>query len=89
MTRTVHKYIMPAPGGMVQRSIAWPAKIVHVGMQGDYPQMWVEVPQTAVAYATVEIWTVGTGWDIPIDTEHVGSVIDDEFVWHFYARWVK
>jgi hypothetical protein len=29
---------------------------------------------------------VGTGWDAPDDMEYLGTVLDGDFVWHFYIQ---
>jgi hypothetical protein len=62
------------------------AKIIHVGMQGNVFVIWCIVqPDTAVMedlYFTV----VGTGFDVPPDGVHVGTVFHGPFVWHLFQE---
>lgn len=59
------------------------AKPIHVDLQNEIPTIWVEVREDneAVPY---KIYCFGTGWDIPTELTHIGTVQLNGFVWHFY-----
>lgn len=64
-----------------------PAKVVHVEMQHDKPEMWVELnPDNPTFPKTFSI--VGTGHDIPVNAQHCGSWQMDggRFVFHLYEH---
>lgn len=60
-------------------------KIVHVALQHGNITMWAEVSLANVPYKPIPVSVVGTGHDIPEDTEHVGTFMDGPFVWHVYV----
>lgn len=70
-------------------------KIVHVGIQGAHPsvQVWTEeiIARTGDDELLMrEARIYGTGYDIPDELDHVGTVLDGLFVWHVYASpWCK
>lgn len=60
-------------------------KIIHVGIdpQGQ-PCIWIEL--TPGKYFTgYEIYIVGTGERIPGSSNHIGSFVQDRYVWHVYV----
>lgn len=75
-------------GGTVSPEITMPAgaKIVHVAQQrvGDVVTLWAEVNPDARVRETRYFAIIGTGHPIPDGYEHVGTWLDDPFVWHLY-----
>lgn len=64
------------------KTIAPAGKVVLVDHQGgDFPTMWVEVEDDT---HNTEYLVVGTGWELELGLEHVGSAICGQFVWHIY-----
>ena len=62
------------------------SKIIHVGLDPKgIPCIWAEVQHRPDRFIDRVIFVVGTGNRIPEDAAHVGSFIQDEFVWHIYA----
>lgn len=62
------------------------AKPLAVMKQGLSTCLWFEVETTA-PLAELTIWCVGTGFGSPPDgTEHFASVVDGDYVWHFYRK---
>lgn len=70
------------------------AKIVHVGMKPQDTQSWGTIPVFSI-WAEVETETslrktrtfyiVGTGHEIPDQSQHIGTmVMNDSYVWHIY-----
>lgn len=60
-------------------------KILHVGVQHDYPFFWAEVDPT-VHGQRIHFAVVGTGHDMPVEGTHLGTWVADPFVWHLYQR---
>lgn len=54
--------------------------------------MWFEVPineKSLQDLQEVELTCVGTGHMFPDDGRfHLGTLIDGDFVWHYYAKFV-
>lgn len=48
------------------------------------PTLWAE-QEDSVGAGLRRFIVVGTGWPVPPDTEHVGSTVCGQFVWHIYA----
>lgn len=59
---------------------------ISVGMQHDQCCVWFECdPDRPKEKLT--IFCVGTGFGIvPDDGRFIGTIVDDPYVWHFYAR---
>lgn len=59
-------------------------RVIHVGLQGIDPQMWVEIdtetPIQPFAFAIV------TGHPVPDGMHHVGTWQEPPFVWHLYEN---
>lgn len=59
---------------------------VHVGLQGDAPMVWVETETDDLTPVQWWFGCYGTGWDIPQEAKHMGTLVDPAgFVWHYYA----
>lgn len=85
MTRTVHKF--PLEGGRTECLVTKGSKFVHFGLQGSELYVWIEVDQNQTEKATLVFSIIGTGWPIPPDLVHRGSVIlGVQFVWHLYEH---
>ena len=63
------------------------SRVVHVGLQQDNPQMWVEgdneQPQEKHTFMIF-----GTGWDIPPQWQYISTYLSpgQNFVWHLYEK---
>lgn len=81
----IYKYHLPQPGHSVTMEYRWGARPKLVAMQNGSPYLWAEVhPDSTVRDALVTC--IGTGWDAPDDMEYLGTVLDGDFVWHFYIQ---
>jgi hypothetical protein len=59
--------------------------LLHLGEQNGKLCMWVAEEQDA-KYVNFTIFLVGTGHDVPEEaTEHLGTVIMKNLVWHVFA----
>lgn len=65
-------------------------KVLHVGFDpGGKPCVWAEVvPSVQSAYDTY-VRIVGTGEEVPLGTDHIGTYTEGPFVWHVYMERVK
>ena len=87
MSRTVWKYEL-APDASVRIHGVEP-RVVHVavdpaGHYGNLPTVWVELEPSGNEHV-IELFFIGTGFDVPENSEHVGSCITPMgFVWHVY-----
>ena len=80
--RTIHKYpITITDEFIVQMPRAH--KVIHIGEQRTFPQMWVEVDSEA-ELEDMTFYVVGTGNSIPPLALHLGTWQDGRFVWHLY-----
>lgn len=63
------------------------AEVLSTGLQNGIITIWAKVDPNnpSVAYA---FHIVGTGGEVPDNTEFIGTVQQDRFVWHvFQGRW--
>ena len=85
---TVHKYNFPFPADTFELHLPEGARVLHVGMQGDDPRMWVLVdPKDFPTPRRFRV--VGTG--VPIeqsleDWRHISTFFMGEFVWHVFEE---
>lgn len=84
----VYKYDLPTPGLFKRHYVGSVFSPLCVMLQDGTPRLWAEVSDDGQSQM-IDVACVGTGWDIPElpmrARSYVGSVIDGEFVWHFYA----
>jgi hypothetical protein len=85
--RTIHKFPLSFTDGWQTVEMQSSVRPVLVAMQHGVPTLWCDVDADAdgVAFKR-EFCVVGTGHTAPSDGEHVGSVIDGQFVWHIFER---
>ena len=61
------------------------AKYLHVGVQNHGVMLWAEVDSEA--YTKLKYFYLrGTGDQIPEDVKHIGSVQDEDYIWHLYEK---
>jgi hypothetical protein len=60
--------------------------IVAFGIQNDQFVFWAEEDPNSPNGFMVEVQAFGTGWPIPVDMFHVGTVQHGAHVWHLYYR---
>lgn len=82
--KTIWKYEVP-----IGLSVELPGKVVHaaVGLIPHTVRVWCELDASKGRGNEAAIYVVhGTGHDINDDSEHVASVVDDNYglVWHLY-----
>lgn len=59
---------------------------VSVGLQNGLVCVWYECDPSKPPCET-EVYCIGTGFGaIPTVSRFIGTVIDDPYVWHFYAK---
>lgn len=92
MKRVVYKIALPEPGKSYRTMFRRGFISIHVDMQRGVPCMWFEVPineKSLQDLQEVELTCVGTGHMFPDDGRfHLGTLIDGDFVWHYYAKFV-
>lgn len=63
-------------------------RVVHVGVDPasdpTLPTAWVEL--NPGEQGDLALSFIGTGHDVPIGWDHVGSTVAGPFVWHVYAK---
>jgi hypothetical protein len=89
--RTIYKYPVSITDWF-KVEMPGSVQVLHVGMQGDQPMMWVEVDPEQPS-AVHHFAVVGTGHPVPV-TEvegigpvtavHCGTWLAPPFVWHLY-----
>lgn len=88
--KVVLKYKLGNFHGVTIKYIDRFAEICHVGIKDEVPYVWIAVDEEA-KLKQIEIRTVYTGW--PFDSEgweFIGSTImDEELVFHYYARVIE
>ena len=90
MSKVVYKHPLPNPGDSSRYYLRLGFQSVHVGLQEGMPTHWFEINPNQRALSEIEFICVGTGWTIENDTFwHLGTIIKDEFVWHYYARFIN
>ena len=59
------------------------AEVLSIGLQNGIITIWVKVePQNpSIAYA---FYIAGTGGEVPNNTEFIGTVMQDRFVWYVF-----
>lgn len=81
--KVVHKIPLQV-GTRVSVSLPLGTKLVHCDNQFGQPMLWVEKPQGPQPVEMRHFEVFGTGWDIPDDARHLGTVIQGKWVWHCY-----
>ena len=65
-------------------------RVVHVGVDPTgnphMPCAWVEIDPDDPAMGTMALRFIGTGHDVPIGWEPVGSTVAGPYVWHVYSK---
>lgn len=59
--------------------------LVALDPQTGEPAIWIEQYPDAQEKRPVRFFIVGTGHDVPAG-DHVGSVVQGQFVWHVYRQ---
>lgn len=80
----IYKYELPDFPGSVINIEEKIVKVLSVQYQNDIPTMWalVEVEDKS---CTTQITALGTGWEVPVWRDHIGSLQDKNgYVWHYF-----
>lgn len=84
--RTVWKYVIPIDGGIHEFVVPLDAELAHVGQQEQgYVTMWLVI-DSEQPKQVARFQVVGTGFPIPENWEHVGTVQEGAFVWHLFEE---
>ena len=61
------------------------ADVLSTGLQNGIITIWAKVNPNnpSIAYA---FYIVGTGGEVPNNTEFIGTVMQDRFVWHVFQE---
>lgn len=83
MIQTVFKYQL---GFSAANHITMPkgAKIAMVAMQTGSVTMWAVVPIEFTETETRDFVVAGTGHPVEGNAEHIGSCVDNAYVWHVF-----
>lgn len=84
--KTVWKFQVPIDGQAHSFQVPRSAELAHVGMQTRGAVMVWLVVYTEAPIEEMKLRVFGTGQEIPEPWEHVGTVQDDEFVWHVFEE---
>lgn len=83
--RTIYKYPLQLTGSQML-TLPSSARFLSVQLQGDQLCLWAEVNTGIGGVKDTVISIVGTGHVIPPGAVHyLGTVQQDQFVWHVYA----
>lgn len=85
----IYKYFVGREGLKTEHTGKF-SKLLAIQAQGNGVYAWFEISDDA-PMVTVEIISVGTGWEVPDDVmagrKYFGTVQDsDGFVWHYYVK---
>lgn len=80
---TIWKYTIPIIKDVTVHHIPVPGEILSCQMQNGVPTIWVLVSTTALAEER-RFRVYGTGHRMLPHSEYVGTVQDQEFVWHIF-----
>ena len=86
--RTIYKYPLDISNSQiieVRKEAGTTPKIVHVGLDpSGIPCVWMEL--TPGTYTEkYEIHIIGTGERVSGPLDHIGSFVQDRYVWHVYV----
>jgi hypothetical protein len=73
---------MPPPGNSREVELPWLTKPLNIDWQDDKLIMWALVNPNTTLKRIRKFATVGTGWALPDDAEHIGTVHQGPMVWH-------
>jgi hypothetical protein len=65
--------------------VSMPLDAVPLGIseQQGYMHLWAMVdPEAEIKLQ--KVWVIGTGWDVPENTEYVHTFFGQNFVWHLF-----
>lgn len=83
--RRVYKYPLTFGPGQTQTTLELPYayQFLHFGFQDGNPIVWALVnPDNPSVQRTLRV--VGTGWDLEEGSEHRGTAIEGDYVWHLF-----
>lgn len=82
--KTIHKYLLNATENRVSTFEA--VRFLHVANQREQITVWAEV-DTLTRECTRTLHVVGTGDEVPVAVDYVGSALmaGGDFVFHIYA----
>lgn len=83
--RTVFKYALHAQVVEIELPTDGIVRLVAVDPATQQPTLWVEHDLSGATERRTFL-VVGTGMGVEPDTVHIGSVINEPFVWHIYER---
>lgn len=78
-----------APGDMLSIEASRVGKILRFDNQKGVCTVWVEIetPKEGVKPRyNLSFLVIGTGWDVPEEFQHVGTIDMGPFVWHCYCQ---
>jgi len=84
MRRTVWKYLLKSSSDEQKLELPLGAKLVHVGLAPGGPAVWIELDPDETRMIEHRFWVHGTGHEVPLWRDHIGSVIVPPLVWHVY-----
>ena len=82
--KTIHKYALNVRKLEVPENM----QFLQLAQQAGKTYMWLLV-DTDEPLVEVSIEVVGTGWTLYDDMDecfYLGSVLEDDFVWHYFMR---
>jgi hypothetical protein len=84
--KTVFKYsidILPGRIQEIELKKGW--KFLSSQIQDRSICIWAEVDPDEMPLTEL-FALIGTGWEIPIDSEHLATIQNPPFVWHLYKK---
>lgn len=82
--KTIHKQPIPSINSRVVLRLSTDAKFIHFDLQNRDMCVWVETPVIVKEYKTRTLAVFGTGFDVPDEAVHIGTLQDRGYVWHLY-----
>jgi len=84
--KTIHKYQLEIKG-LQHVKMASHAKILSLQLQGGVPCIWAEVDSSnGMSQRTFEMYGTGHPFKDDLDRSHIGTVIIEGLVWHYYEH---
>lgn len=81
--QSVYKYIVPL-NGLTQIEVQGFLRWAACSMQNNQPTVWAVCDLRRSEWHKITLSVHGTGKTVMTDSQFVGTVFDDPFVWHIF-----
>jgi len=86
MTRMIEKQVVGqfSPGELFEYIFPVGTNITTLQIQGNHAVIWYDFDMNEKTMQRRDFAWFWTGWELPDNARHIGTLQDDEDIWHLY-----